>query len=324
MISIPSYTKILALGSPYTENALIGDVIVQEKVDGSQFKFGINENKEPVFASKGAKICPYIEENELTNIQKLFQPAVEYLLSIQNRFYNLLPDTYFYAETLYKPKHNVLEYKITPKNHIVLFDILEQGRWVERKRLIEIAIMLDIDYIPELYRGSIETKRINTGNGGYKSSAIDFLKRMIETTPSYLGNETIEGVVIKNYNQTIMQGGNIYPLFTKYVREAFKERHDKEWKTKNPKNSLQDYFNSFKTEARWQKAVIHLKEKEELTDSPKDIGKIIKEIHKDILEEEGDNIKNYLYKQFIDDIKRTSTRGLPEWYKEKLLENLNE
>lgn len=34
MKSIPSYGKILNLGSAFTENAFVGEVIIQEKVDG--------------------------------------------------------------------------------------------------------------------------------------------------------------------------------------------------------------------------------------------------------------------------------------------------
>ena len=79
----------------------------------------------------------------------------------------------------------------------------------------------------------------------------------------------------------------------------------------------------FKSEARWQKAIIHLKEKGILENSPKDIGKLILEIQKDIKEEEQEDIKNYLYKFIIKDILRKSTQGFPEWYKEQLLNNLN-
>ena len=76
----------------------------------------------------------------------------------------------------------------------------------------------------------------------------------------------------------------------------------------------------FKTEARWEKALIHLKEKGELENSVRDIGKLIKEVQKDIKEEESEYIKNHLYKIFIKDILQTAIRGLPEWYKNQLLE----
>ena len=88
--------------------------------------------------------------------------------------------------------------------------------------------------------------------------------------------------------------------------------------------TIQDFMNSFCTEARWQKAVNHMKEDGRLTNSPKDIGTLFKEVHLDIIEEETDNIKEFLYNHFIKDIKRRATRGLPEWYKEQLLKNLEQ
>jgi len=322
MKQIPHYTKVLTLGSSYTENALVGDVIVQEKIDGSQMRWGINEDEELLFASKGANLVPYFDNGEMMNVQKLFVPAVKYLLSQKDVLSNLKRDTYFFGETLMKPKHNVLKYERVPTNNIVLFDVLCQGKWASRQELETWACILNIDVIPELYVGKVERKRVDLGAGGYKSSAIDFMKRMIETTPSYLGNEKVEGVVIKNYAQTILLGGNVFPLFTKYVRESFKEKHDAEWKIKRPKDAIVDFVQGFKSEARWQKAIIHLKEKGELEQNPRDIGKLIKTVQQDIIEEEQENIKNYLYKKFIDDIKRVSIKGLPEWYKQKLMENL--
>lgn len=320
---IPSYTKIMTLGSSRTENALVGEVIVQEKVDGSQFKFGIDEDGKLLFASKGVQLHPIQDDKELVNISKMFRPAVKYLLSIESLIRTTLPvDTYCYAETLEKPKHNVLKYERVPKNNIVLFDVMSKGAWIPRDGLEKIARDFNIDLIPELYKGTIERKRIDTGNGGYKSSAIDFLKRILETTPSYLGNEKIEGVVIKNYTQNIMLGGFVFPLFTKHVRESFKERHDVEWKIKKPKNAIEDYVKSFQSEARWQKAILHMREKNLITNSPKDIGMLIKVVQNDIIEEEQENIKRFLYNKFKGDIMRRSVRGLPEWYKEKLLENL--
>jgi hypothetical protein len=320
---IPSYTKIITLGSSQTENALVGEVIVQEKVDGSQFKFGRDEDGQLLFASKGCKLIPIQDDKELINIQKMFRPAVKYLLSIEDILQKvIISDTYCYAETLETPKHNVLKYDKVPTNHIVLFDIMCQGGWLSREIMLSIALYLNIDFVPELYKGEIERKRIDTGAGGYKSSATDFLKRIIETTPSYLGGTLIEGVVIKNYTQNIMLGGQVFPLFTKYVREAFKEKHDAEWKIKRPKDSLEEYIKGFQSEARWQKAIIHLKEQGLLENQPKDIGILIKTVQKDILEEEKEDIMKFLYNKFKEDILRNAVRGLPEYYKQKLLDNL--
>jgi hypothetical protein len=65
--------------------------------------------------------------------------------------------------------------------------------------------------------------------------------------------------------------------------------------------------------------VQHLREKGELENSPRDIGKLMKEIHIDVETEEESEIKKFLYNYFIKDIKRVASNGLPEWWKDQLL-----
>jgi hypothetical protein len=301
MKAVPGYTKILTIGSAMTENALVGHVVIQEKVDGSLFRFGINEDGEVTAGSKGQIFY------DLDDVAQMFVEGAQYIKSISDKLKKLPVDTYFYCEYLQKPKHNTLVYDHVPKNHLVLFDCLMGGKWCNYKELQVIANGLDIDAIPVLYSGLATT---------------DTIKGFLET-PSYLGKQIVEGVVIKNYDQTIMLGGHVFPLFTKYVREAFKELHTQDWKIRQPKDSLHDYVEGFKSEARWQKAIIHLREKGELLWSPKDIGNLIKTIQEDILVEETENIKNFLFKCFKDDILRAATRRFPEWYKEQLLGSLD-
>ena len=167
-------------------------------------------------------------------------------------------------------------------------------------------------------------KRMESSNGSVTYSGYDFLKRIISTTQSYLGDELIEGVVIKNYKQTLMLGGQIYPLFTKYVREQFKERHQTEWATKTPSGGLRAFIDGFCTEARWQKAYQYLRDQSKLEISPRDIPKLVERVHLDIDEEEKENIKEYLYKQYIREIRGSAIKGLPEWYKTKLIEGIHE
>lgn len=125
-----------------------------------------------------------------------------------------------------------------------------------------------------------------------------------------------EGVVIKNYSQHTSIGDPTI-CCGKYVRESFKERHKKEWKTEG--DSVQAFIDSFRNEARWNKAVQHLRDKGELENSPRDIGKVIKEIQVDIVEEEKEEIKEFFYKHFSKRIFRKATAGVAEWYKDKLL-----
>src|SRR5258708_3531918 len=306
MKAIPSYGKVLTLGSAFTENAVVGPIVMQEKVDGSLFAFGINEDGQVVMRSKRAVLTE-------DNYAEMFKEVVEYTQTLYDRLRFHVPlDTYFYCEYLQKPKHNTLKYRRIRTNHLVLFDVVEKGKYADRERLEKLAKIMDIEVIPEFWRGDAVS---------YVKE--DLIKRIIETTTSFLGDEIVEGIVIKNYDQTILLGGSIFPLFTKYVRESFKERHEADWKIRQPKSSLQDYVEGFRAEARWQKAVIHAREQGKLEQSPRDIGFLIKKIQEDIKEEETENIKNHLYKCFIDDILRKSVQKFPEWYKEQLLKNLN-
>jgi len=300
MQSLPKYTKILTLGSAYTQNALKGEIIIQEKVDGSQFRFGINKNKELVIGTHRTIVtCP--EEN------KMFAKGIKYVQSIEKILKSFPVNTYFFGEYLKTSKHNILEYDRIPNNHIILFDIFSNNKWItKRQELLNYANKLNLEIVPELYKGIIN---------------LENLKKLLNTS-SCLGKELVEGIVIKNYNQTILLGGKVFPLFTKYVRDKFKERHNTQWKKQSKKNSIEKFIHSFNTKARWNKALQYLKENNQLENKPRDIGKLIKRVKDDIIEEETENIKDFLFKKFSCDILRKSTYGLPEWYKNKLLENI--
>lgn len=301
MKGLAKYTKILTLGSSKTENALKGKVVIQEKMDGSLMRWGVDEDRTFWMGSKNC-LLHCAEEN------KMFAKAVNYLLSKKEWFEKALrPNTYLFAEFLNNPKHNVLQYEKVPTNNLVLFDIMCNGKWnFDRRTLDELAYTIGIDVIPELYRGKADVNKI----------------KELLTTPSYLGKQLVEGVVIKNYKEFIFVGNNTYPLFTKYVREEYKEKQRCGWTGARHKLGLDDFIRSFKSEPRWQKAIQHLKEEGRLTNSPKDIGELIKEVQKDIAEEEKDNIIHFLYRHYIKDILRVSTQGFVEWYKNKLLESL--
>ena len=106
----------------------------------------------------------------------------------------------------------------------------------------------------------------------------------------------------------------------KYVTEEFKEVHNKNWKAENTgKGKLEVAISQYRSEARWNKAVQHLRDDGRLTESPRDIGELIKEVRKDISLEEKENIKDQLWSIFKNDFLGMATSGLPEWYKEKLV-----
>ena len=302
MTKLPHYTKVLNLGSAYTENALVGEVVLQEKVDGSQFRFGITEEDKLLIGSKNSLIY----DGNIVVGGGMFKPAMDYLLSIEQKITEIGTDVYFFGEYLKNPKHNTLKYNTIPKNHIVLFDVLHRGTWIGREDLEEMAQKLEIDVIPEFYMGKV---------------TVEDIKKYLERE-SYLGGEKIEGVVIKNYKQTVLLGGKYYPLFTKYVNKKFKERNGVEWKANSSKNNIEEYIKSFRNENRWKKAYQYLRDNGKLKNDYSDIGTIIKRVQEDIKEEETENIKKFFYNRFIKEILRNSTKGLPEWFKELLLNKI--
>jgi ribosomal protein L20A (L18A) len=154
-------------------------------------------------------------------------------------------------------------------------------------------------------------------HGKFDLSKVDELLK----TKSYLGEADIEGFVVKNYHRPFLLGGQPISLMAgKYVSEGFKEKHKADWgKEHSTKGKWEVFKDSYRTEARWHKAIQHLKERGLLEFAPRDIGALIKEIQNDIAEEEKEDIKEFLWKEFGQEVIRVSAAGFPEFYKRYLL-----
>jgi len=292
---IQAYPKIFTIGTDYIRDIFKDPVEITEKIDGSQFAFG-RVNGEVSIRSKGAML--YFE-----NHQKMFSQAISYIDQIRDR----IPDGYiFYAEYLQKPKHNTLKYDRIPKNHLMLFGVMTVGQ----KMILDTAKYADLFEVEQI--PIIDFCRIEN---------ITDLNAMLERE-SALGGCTVEGVVVKNFNHPFLLGGQPIPIMAgKFVSEKFKEVHRERWgQEEKTKGRLEIFIESFQTEARWEKAVQHLAEKGELEHEARDIGKLIKEVHADIKTEEAESIKTFLFSEFLGQINRRATSGMPEWYKQRLAE----
>uniref|UniRef100_A0A6M3ITX0 Putative RNA ligase n=1 Tax=viral metagenome TaxID=1070528 RepID=A0A6M3ITX0_9ZZZZ len=293
---ISSYPKIFALGTKYIQDIFLDEVEVTEKVDGSQFVFG-KINGELQCRSKGKRLI-------LDAPEKLFEEAVEYVLSIKE----IIPDNYvFYCEYLKKLKHNVIKYDRIPMNHLSSFAVKIEDEFVNSYDLIkDLSNDLGIETVPLLFSGKI-------------NSAED-IEALLQFK-SFLGDVLIEGLVVKNYSKSFFIADRLHDIMAgKYVSEKFKEVHANQWKKFNTgKGRWENFIEQFRSEARWDKAIMHLREQGLIEDAPRDIGGIIKEIHRDIIEEEKENIKDYLWNNFNDELLRYSIGGFPEYYKEKIM-----
>lgn len=292
---IPAYPKINALGHFGLKELFLDPVIVQEKIDGSQFSFAMLEDGLHI-RSKGREIFLDAPDN-------LFRAGVDYVKSVQDL---LVKGWVYRAEYLSKPKHNTLAYSRIPKNHIILFDIMVgHQEYAAHSVLEDAAKILDIEAVPQFDAGIMDLSKFQ-----------DYMKK-----ESCLGGQTVEGVVVKNYRRFDQATGHI--LIGKYVSEAFKEVHRKDWKASNPTQGdvLQKLIEEYRTPARWEKAVYRVRDEGKLENSPKDIGLLIREVWPDIVAECEEEIKQTLWNHFSKHLARGVVAGLPEWYKQRLLQS---
>jgi hypothetical protein len=295
-----SFPKIFQLGTVYVQDIFKDEIEITEKLDGSQFKFGLNDEGKLEFYSKGAQIY-------LDNVDKLFKPAVAFASSVEHL---LEKGHIYYGETFWRPKHNVLTYNQVPTNNFTLFGVSIHGgtAFFNHEKLTEIANLFNCDVIPLLFKGHLPD-----------GLSLESIKTFLDTE-SYLGGVKIEGIVIKNYYRSTLLAGHLVPITcAKYVSEAFKEKHitDPDWQPSKDKITL--LYEQYKTEARWLKAIQHLNEANELTFEPRDIGKLLKEIVEDTTDEYKEEIKEELWQITFGNHKGCWTRGFPEFYKNYLL-----
>ena len=287
-----SYPKIWNLGHKEVVDIFADPVEVQEKVDGSQFSFGMIDDV-LMLRSKGVVIYQ-------DNVPKLFQASVDTVLAVQEK---LPENVVFRGEAFQGPHHNHLSYGRVPQGNIMLFDVMiAYSDYAPHSVVMEWAEKLGIEAIPSY--------------GTHIIASIEEVENFLQRE-SVLGNCLVEGVVMKNY---IRFGVDSKPLMVKLVRADFREAQSASWAGAHigSKGIIEVLGNRYCTEARWRKAVQHLQDDGILENAPRDIGKLMAAVPDDVLEEEKDAIMAALFKWAWPSLKRMTTRGLPEWYKDRL------
>lgn len=299
MDSWHNYPSIFNLGHKAVADLLSVPVNVEEKIDGSQFSFGVDENGELHIRSKGATI-------NVDAPDRMFLTAVTTAKELTNAQL-LHPGWTYRCEYLTKPKHNCLAYNRVPFRNLIIFDI-NRGHedYLSYPDKNEESFRLSLETVPLLFCGML--------------TDIESLKGVLQTE-SCLGGPKIEGVVIKPTAYNLF-GEDKKVLMGKFVSEEFKEIHTREWKNQNPSSVdiLTSLGLTYKTNARWEKAVQHLRDGGTLKDSPTDIGALLKEVILDVEKECRDEIIQKLWAWAWPHLRRKVTAGLPEWYKDGLLQ----
>lgn len=287
-MNIRSYPKVEAFGSRNVREVLHDYVFVQEKLDGSQFRFIKHEDGVVRFFSRGG-------QKTLETADALFRPSMEAVLAVAEK---LVTEVMYVGEALAKPKHNILAYEKTPEGHVVLFDIWSfpaEGYWTPSEVQTE-AARLGFLPVPILAEGP-------------EFSHDDLMK--LVSGSSVLGGCPREGIVIKNYARE---------QFAKIVAAEFQEVSGR--KLRKPKAEGDSYAlqlsRKYAPEARMLKAVQRLRDEGKLLEDPKDIGPLIKSVQQDVLDECREEIMNELFEKEWGKICKEIAPRTAWWYKERL------
>lgn len=298
---LPGYLHVPHVGDPSLYNLMKGEIVIQEKLDGSLFRW---QNKGGVLRA-GSKNVNFTDTDPPKGY---FLPAVRYLESIINR----IPQGFvFFGELVASPKHNAITYARVPTHQIMLFDAINVGMtdptWISDPEWIAVqAACMEIDFAPTFYRGAGET------------ATIDVIEQLLRRT-SYLGGSIIEGVVIKNYGQPSADRYHMLGFCCgKMVRASFKEENRSRWKAQA--DVVAQIATRFRTPARFEKAVVHARDEGRLEDTMRDMKVLLEMIDRDIEEEIKPAALEMLWKRYEFEIRKTMKTGLAEFYKQKLLE----
>ena len=304
-----SYQKISQPYKVEVQDIWQGDIIVEEKIDGSQFRVELDA---------GEIKCGSHHVDDLSQVDSMFKRATDAAQDIFKDYNHNGNKITIFCEYLGKPKQNAIAYSRTPEKLLTVFDIKVNEKYMDRDgKEAWASTFKGLEIVPLLWKGKGE-------------DFTDEIKEELLSKPSYLGHQAgydrVEGIVVKNYSK--WYDVDKYPyleghwLCTKIVNKSFQEKN----KVENPSagNDLQNLKESLHSIPRYRKTYQHLKEKGLITNELKDLALIIPEVKKDIQDEEIQCIKDELFSIYGKDIMSYATKGVAEWYKEFLVEQTKE
>lgn len=279
---------------------------LQIKYDGSQITF-IRQPDDSILA--------YNKNKKISKSNKIFGKTITMFSSLVGP--NLNSDYEYHGESITSIKHNLIEYERTPKYYFILFDIYDmvKRQYLTREEMEAEAKRLNIDFAETVYK--------NTDPKVLPKEKIKELMLGIEegSLKSYLGGQ-IEGLVLKcdsfaykfRKNETINRR-----LALKSVRDSFKEKITMKLEKSEMgtiQEKLEQIGQNYNTEARFHKAIQHLKERGEYKNNVKDMLNIVYELDNDFEKEYKEEVCEYLWAEFSDTIKANARKGFVDYYKQ--------
>ena len=270
------YDKIRILGD--VENKDIfkdkkDEIIIQEKVDGANFRFYITEKGTIIFGSRSRQLTS--NEGEDTNVEKNFTRCIKFIRDKWEEVRDIAPTLshlIFYGENMIKHTMDYDWEKLPPFLGFDIYDIKKE-RHLDYKDVKTIfCTNLKMDMVPLIKIGKskdiikVDDKFIPESKYASLSSQ----------------DRQCEGIVFKNYKRQIM---------AKYVREKFKEKNKKVFGLgKKWAKTDDEYFVAvYCTNARIDKCLFKLIDDGKQLDMTM-MGDLLNMVYKDIWEEHWNEI----------------------------------
>jgi len=302
------YTKIYTLGHEENKDIFLNPddrVIVQEKIDGGNFRFYVKEDGTLLFGSRRQQLGD--DEGKEIFADKEFMKTIEF---VQDKLSDIDMKDYakkiFYGESCHK---HTLPYDWVKIPRFLLFDIfdLEQGEFVPYDEVVKTVEKLGFKMPQLVYDGKVnDLPEIND----------EFVPQTEYPSPSSDVKQA-EGVVIKNQDNK---------LYAKYVRDEFKERNQKTFGGNSVKYNKTDdtdnveFVHKYCTDARIEKVVYKLLDEGNKLEM-KLMGQLIKETYLDIIEENWKEILTSNWKLSFKNIRKIIAKRCVQVLK-KMMKNI--
>ncbi len=270
------YPKIRILGDVENKDIFKNkkdEIIIQEKMDGANFRFYITTKGQIIFGSRSRQLTS--NEGEDTNVEKNFRRCVELIRKKWETVKDIapnLPHLIFYGECMVSHTMAYDWGKIPAYLGYDIYDI-KTDKFLDYKEVKTIFCEnLKIDMVP-LIKICKSKDVVKVDDKFIPESAYPSLSSE---------DRQCEGVVFKNYKKQIM---------AKYVREKFKERNKKVFGSgKKFAKTDDEYFVAvYCTNARIDKCLFKLVDEGKKLGMPM-MGDLLNMVYKDIWEEHWNEI----------------------------------
>ncbi len=209
MEEFKKYGKIKALGHKDNENIFANpdhEIIIQEKMDGANFRFYVTEKGQIIFGSRTQQLTS--NEGEDSNVAKNFTRCVKYVREVFNQNpHRFMPKHIFYGECMVK---HTMDYNWEVVPPFLGFDVYDVEKDEYRANAHEVFEFLGFKSTPII-------KKCKAGDiKGFGDGDVPVTAYPPVSNPQ----AQAEGVVFKNYEYEDKHNNH---MFAKYVRDAFKE-----------------------------------------------------------------------------------------------------